>query len=259
MSHDRSISRQLPATHLSRFKNVLVSGCSFTFNPSSTEQQTWPYYLRDLCGFEEVYDASQMGAGTNHIFNSIINEIETNKNINSESTLVVIMWSSLQRTDVIATTDITKDYHRSSNYNFDNTFSTLSIFNKAMESRHGKLQEDLCKIYKRVVSPTAQIYESILKILALRSYLIEKNFSFVFTNFYDPIWEFELIQSTLTSKVSQYFDIKNKQHNLGDFFRITNQLALPIDAHPTPECHHRWTKEVLIPCLIEKNFVNNIF
>ena len=257
MSHTRNISRHLPATHLSRFKNVLVSGCSFTFNPDNNEQQTWPYYLRDLCGFEEVYDTSQSGAGTNHIFNSIINEIELNENINSESTLVVIMWSSLQRTDVIATTDMTKDYHWASNYNFDNTFSTLSIFDQPNESRRGKLQEDLCKIYKRVVSPTAQIYESILKILALRSYLIEQNFSYVFTNFYYPNWEFDLIHTPLTKKVKQYFDIEDEL-TLGNFMRTTNQI-IPNDSHPTPECHCQWTQEILIPCLLEKNFVSKIF
>jgi hypothetical protein len=105
----RKLAKQFTTTYSTEFKNLLVSGCSYTFNNSENHICSWPYYLRDLAGFNEVYDCSQSGAGSNHIFNSIINEIETNININIQDTLVIIMWSGLTRTDVIAEQDITAE------------------------------------------------------------------------------------------------------------------------------------------------------
>ena len=55
------------------YQNLIVSGCSFTKNFNKNCVHTWPYYLRDLGGFKNVWDSSCPGAGNNHIARSIIN------------------------------------------------------------------------------------------------------------------------------------------------------------------------------------------
>jgi hypothetical protein len=243
----RNIDKQFQSTHQTRFKNLLVSGCSYTWNNSDQHICSWPYYLRDIGSFDQVIDCSQSGAGSNHIFNSVINEIETNSDLNKHNTLVVVMWSGLTRTDVIATQDITAPWHHMSNYNFDQRFATLSIFNHTAKNHPLSV---LCQQYKRLIDTDAQIYESMLKILALECYLKEKEFDFIFTSWMDPVPELARIQSTLTNKVVgslspiPYLDEYAKQKNQKE-----------SDGHPTPDGYLGWTQQHLIPYLVSKNII----
>jgi hypothetical protein len=242
----RDIKNFFQQTHQSQYKNLVVSGCSFTYNNSDVHLCTWPYYLRDLAGFDQVYDCSQSGAGNNHIFNSIINEIETNKDISPESSLIIVMWSGLSRTDVIATVELTRDWHFMSNYRFDDKFSTLSIFN--MDTKINDL-ETLCYYYRRVIDPAAQIYESMLKVIALYHYLKNKNFNFVFLNYTDPAAELKFLSSSLTETFKM---LMNPVMYLGTYAKETKKLELN-DGHPSPDGHLNWTQEHLIPFLCVNN------
>lgn len=244
----RAIAKQFNTTHSSRYKNILVSGCSFTYNNSEIHACSWPYYLRDLTGFEQVYDCSQSGAGSNHIFNSVINEIETNPDIDSDNTLVIIMWSGLSRTDVIATNNITRPWHDMSNYDFDQKFSTLSIFGQTSETQSPI--GNLCLQYKKLIDGDAQIYESCLKIIALESYLKQKGFSFVFLSWQNPQPELERVSIGPT--------IKSKLENIEYLreFSIARDQTEPC-GHPTPDAYLSWTREKLLPYLDKLGLTTN--
>lgn len=239
---DHTLNRIFKPTHQTPYKNLLVSGCSFTFNNSKTDSCSWPYYLRDLVNFETVYNVAQSGAGTTHIFNSIVNEIETNKNIDPDNTQVIVMWSGLTRTDTIATRDITRPWHHMSNYDFNNHFATLSIFNEV----DGKTDLDnLCKQYKLLVDSDAQIYESLLKIVALDGYIKSKRFDYLFTSWQDPTPELDRIKSPMINTVK---NLVSSVDYLGEFAR-KNQLLEPDSGHPSPNGYLEWTKQCLIPSL----------
>jgi len=246
----RLIDRQFSPTHTANYKNLLVSGCSFTYNNHESAVCSWPYYLRDLAEFKQVYDCSQSGVGSNHIFNSIVNEIETNPAIRPDNTLIIVMWSGLSRTDVIATNDVTKPWHHMSNYDFDETFSTFSIFNNVSKTGVNSITEDLCIDYKKLISSDAQIYESCLKIIALESYLRDKGFSFVFTSWNDPTQELNIVSigSIIKSK------LKNIDY-LGNFAKAHNLLE-PC-GHPTPNGYLGWTREKLLPYLSKLGLVTD--
>ena len=79
MWHKRSVPRTFDVQHNFRRQNLVVSGSSFTYNNSNTDACTWPYYLRDLGGFESVYDTSLPGAGNAHIANSLQWSLESNR------------------------------------------------------------------------------------------------------------------------------------------------------------------------------------
>ena len=191
-----------------------------------------------------MFDCSQSGAGSNHIFNSIINEIETTPELTPDDTLVVIMWSGLTRTDVISTPDITRPWHFISNYNFNDSFSTLSIFNNA----DGKtLLDDLCRQYKRLVDPNAQIYESLLKIIALDAYLKQKGFKHIFVSWKDPALDTDHIDSPLVNTVNSLLD---PVRYLDEYAKANQQKE--TDGHPTPNGYLGWTRECLIPYLIDR-------
>ena len=243
----RNIVKKFQSTHQTGFKKLLVSGCSYTWNNSEQHACSWPYYLRDIGGFDQVIDCSQSGAGSNHIFNSVINEIETNVAVDKHNTVVVVMWSGLTRTDVIGTQDITAPWHHMSNYNFDQRFATLSISNQT--SNNNPLSV-LCQQYKRLIDTDAQIYESMLKILALDCYLKEKEFDFIFTSWMDPVSELNRINSTLSTKV---VDLLSSIPYLDEYVRQKKQKEL--DGHPTPDGYLGWTRQHLIPYLESKKFI----
>jgi len=250
----RKLNKQFTTTHKTKFKNLLVSGCSFVYNNSEEYLCTWPYYLRDHAEFEEVYDCSQSGAGGNHIFNSTINEIETNNNIDNNNTLIIIMWSGLNRTDVVAERSITRPWHFMSNYDFDDQYSTLSIFN--IGGFDGSTQIDkLCRQYKKLVSVDAQVYESLLKIIALKAYLDQKGFKSVITSWKDPRLELEkttISQTIVDSALSTLNEIEYLDSH------ATLKKLKERDGHPSPDGHLTWTREHLLPYLESTNFVTKL-
>lgn len=250
MAKTRKLPRSFPQTHSTNFQNLLVSGCSMVWNNSEEDSCSWPYYLRDLAGFNEVYDCSQSGAGTNHIFNSVVNHIETS-NIDLSSTLILIMLSGLSRTDVIAEKDVTRSWHHMSNYNFSEKFSTLSLFNNATGN---EVMSELCRDYKKIVSLESQIYESSLKILALHHYLCSKKAKFYFLCWQNPEPDLELISNhTLSQKVMNLI----APVKLLLPFAQDRGMIEPC-GHPTPDGYLAWTKQYLVPFLCLQGVVHDI-
>lgn len=240
MARQRNLTRAFSPTHQCAKENILVSGCSFTYNNSEEHVCSWPYYLRDLCDIKSVYDCSQSAAGSNHIFNSVVHEIESNPDINCNNTIVIIAWSGLTRTDVIADKEITQPYHVVSNYVFDDKFATLSILN-SFSSKDKHFIDDMSRQYKRVVNTDAQILESALKIIALKNYLENKNFNHVFVQYQDLSEELKTLDQTIYQQTINCFD---NVVPIG-----THSTEFEEDGHPTPNSYLAWTKECLISYL----------
>ena len=239
----RTLARQFEQTHTTRYKKLLVNGCSFTCNNSDHDICSWPYYLRDLVGFEEVVDCSQIGAGTSHIFNSTVNEIESDSTLTPDDTLVIIMWTGLTRTDVVATQDITKPLHPISNYNFDDKFSTLSL----LQGSGDRALQNLWQQHNQLVDTDATIYEGLLKIIALEAYLKHKGFRFLFLSWKDPSTQLDRIQSPLVACVYSFLDPVRYL----DEYSLTNQQRESNSGHPSPDGYLGWTRSCLIPYLVD--------
>jgi hypothetical protein len=250
MAKTRTLPRTFIQTHNTKIQNLLVSGCSMVWNNSEKDICSWPYYLRDLAGFKEVYDCSQSGAGTNHIFNSVINDIETGK-VDISSTLILIMWSGLSRTDVIAESDITQPWHHMSNYYFSEKFATLSLFNNV--TGNGKL-DTLCRDFKKIVSLESQIYESSLKILALHHYLSSKHAKFFFFSWQDLELDLSLISNDIIAE--KVMNLIAPVKLLVPFARSNGMLG--SCGHPTPDGYLAWTQQYLIPFLKSQDILNGI-
>lgn len=228
--------------------NLLVSGCSFTDNISMTETVTWPWYLKTLMGFRTVYDCSQSGSGNNHIFNSIVNECETNTDITSKNTMAVIMWSGWSRSDAIGHKHVTQTLCPISNYEFSENYATLSLFRN---SRDNKTEaEKLCVQYARVVEPEAQIYESCLKIIALKNYLENKKMPYVFLSWKNIENEFKFVSDPHVLSMGEQIAGYMAPIVTLDDYAASKHLQAP-DGHPDTEAHLRWSRHVLMPYLFE--------
>jgi hypothetical protein len=239
------------------YKYLLVGGCSFTDNRSQSADiahnhiVTWPYYLRDLCGFDSVIDCSLPGAGNKFIHDAAISEIEYNSDIDFSNTLVVIMWSGNERDDFIASSDAV-DASLQDRYVFPNGSS--AIISRGLQSKSNCLL-DLVNVDK-IKDKNSKSLENYLQVVSLWHYLVNKGFRFVFTQFHrgslnDEHWDLgSELQQPLREK---YNHMVNKLNiTLGEYAQKTNQLSMD-NYHPGPQANLEWTRKHLIPFILHES------
>ena len=253
----RNLNRVFSSVYTTSYKNLLVSGCSYTWNRSEEHICTWPYYLRDLCNFEEILDCSQAGSGFNHTFNSVINEIENNSNITPDNTFIIIMWSGLERVDVTANIDLVKSYSNMETHCFDSQLSSLSLFihqpkwKTILGTDPNKDIELLRQMYRTLIDSKAQVFDSYIKLIALYNYLKNLNFKFVFLEWDSTVTKLSTSSSRLAD---QYQRMTANIQTLGDYATVNNK-RIPNDGHPTPDAHLEWTRTILVPYLTKNNLI----
>jgi hypothetical protein len=213
------------------YKNLLVGGCSFTYNISNTDSSSWPYYIRDKCGFDEVYDCSVQGAGNYQIMTSVIHALETTK-LDPKDTLIIVMWSGYGRDGVIVGGDVTE--HPDYVYNYTNHVKCIitDYKNKTLHSR---------------------AIENYIYIVLLWEYLKSKGYSTVFLNFVEPGMPVRDTTFDITKFLPQ--DLANRFKMMfspvENFYKycVKNNLLQEDDFHPTMQGHLRWAHNVLAPAL----------
>ena len=243
------IKKQFDTVYNFGIKNLIVSGCSFTYNNHEYSPTTWPYYLRDIGGFEQVYDCSLPGSGNYHISNSLIWGLE-NDRPDPKQSLVIVMWSSHNRDDCIC--PVSQD---SEPYAFQFNYSEriVSGIRGASSST-----TNLFKEYNQIKTPESRAIENYLYISNTWHYLKSSGFKFLFLEF---------LNSDLPSRTSHFdikkhlpFNISKKLHgmmeNITDPYTwaLKNDLLLDDDFHPSPDGHLSWTKNVLCPHMSQRRF-----
>jgi hypothetical protein len=246
----RNIKKQFNIIHDFGFQNLIVSGCSFTYNDIDTAPVTWPYYLKDLGGFDQVLDCSLPGAGNSHISDSLIWGLEI-ENPDPASSLVIVMWSGHDRDDYICPKEHINNYPFQFNYS-KNAMSSITGGN-AMESNGNGISDGLKKLSMTKTSESRAI-ENYLYIAKTYQYLKSLNYKFLFLNFVNPT---EPVGGTNTFDIKKYLPNPAKQKldsmitEIDDpyHFSVRHNLLDGDNFHPIPFGHLRWTKKVLIPHL----------
>jgi hypothetical protein len=246
----RSISKQFATETDLAYKNLVVSGCSFTYNNSETSAVTWPYYLRDLAGIDQVYDCSLPGAGNYHICYSTIWSLETT-NFNPTDTLVIVMWSGHNRDDAIISADSLNKLPMS--FNYTNSVVTGISGGNHPESKNNAENRPI-KDLDQIKSIKSRTIENYLYVATLYHYLLQKQYKFLFLDYLDRSilnrgYDFEIrdyLNDNLKSKynVMIEYGIENLYR-----FAIKNDLLHTDDFHPSPDGHLKWTREHLLPFL----------
>lgn len=244
----RHIEKQFNTVASLGFKNLMVSGCSFTYNNSDNCAVTWPYYLRDLGGFDEVFDCSMVGGGNQHIVNSLIYSIETSS-VNPEDTLIIVQWAGHDRDDYIVAKENLNDYPFEYQYQ-DDAFvgvtggQAIANFNDV----------NSIKNVQAMKNRTCRSIENFVRVKSLQTYLKQKGFTFVFfeyrdyslpgrDNNFDPKpWLHEQAASEYQSMMTEFDQNFYK-------FCLKNNLMEDDDFHPSPDGHLAYTKTVLLPNL----------
>jgi hypothetical protein len=242
------LKKQFDTVYNFNFENLVVSGCSFTYNNSDTSAVTWPYYLRDLGGFQTVFDCSMPGAGNSHISDSLIWGLELEP-MEPEKTLIIVMWSSADRDDYIAPKKNINNYPFQFHYS-QNVMSAITGGiqpNSPVNTIHG------LKELSDTKNNESRAIENYLYITKTYQYLKALNYKFVFLDF---------LQGNIPSR-SNHFDIKKYLPNIAKE-QVDSMMSNPVnlyeyavktdllcvdDFHPNPDGHLEWTKKILIPHL----------
>ena len=242
----RDIKKQFDTIHDFKLKNLIISGSSFAYNNSETTAVAWPYYLRDVGGFERVLDTSLPGAGNQHISNSLQWAIENDQPDPIES-LIVIQWSHDTYDDYICPKSIINDYPFKFNYS-DNVMSGIT----GGIGGGGNTKKDLTALADTKTLESRAI-ENYLHISGLFNFLTSQHYKFIFLP--NPAKIF--LKGSANCKIEDFLPkhIKNK----------LNQMYIPITSiaewaikynfldydqyHSVPDGHLDWTQKVLLPKL----------
>jgi hypothetical protein len=217
------------------YKNLLVGGCSFTYNISDADSSSWPYYLRDKCGFDQVYDCSIEGASNYQIFSSIIYALETT-DLDPTETLVIIMWSGYNRESKIVSAGCVGNKKYAYNYNNQVSCINTTNYNNQLNQK----------------SNESQALENYVHVASTWNYLKNRGYQFVFLNFVDPT-----IKNKNTFNIEQFLPIELKKKFTLMFADIENFFVYCVkhdylqedQFHPTMQGHLNWTHHVLAPAL----------
>jgi len=246
----RNIKKQHGTVHNFGIKNLIVSGCSFTYNELDTVALTWPYFLRDLGGFEQVLDCSFPGAGNSHISDSLIWALEMDQPDPVDS-LVIVMWSGHDRDDYICPKENINNYS-SQFYYSENVMSSITG-GGSTQSAGNSISDGLKKLSKTKNNESRAI-ENYLCVAKTYQYLKSSNYKFLFLNFINLKESVggtdsfdikkhlpKLAQQKLNSMITE---IDDPYH-----FSVRYNLLLGDNFHPNQYGHLRWTRTVLIPHL----------
>jgi hypothetical protein len=240
------IKKQFDTVHNFGVKNLIVSGCSFTYNNHESAAVTWPYYLKDLGNFTEVLDCSLPGAGNGHISNSLQWALE---NTPTNDSLIVVMWSGNDRDDYISPRS------NINNYPFQFHYSKNTVTGITGGSDDQSKGNTICgfKEFAQTKTPESRAIENYLYILGLWNYLTVNKYKFVFLDYIDRSLpsrtkDFE-IQEYLPETAKTKLDSMITQMPTPYEWAIKNNLLISDDFHPSPDGHLDWTKQVLLPYL----------
>lgn len=247
----------------SKFKHLVVSGCSFTTNLNSPGPYAWPNMLADWTGME-VHNLAVAGAGNDHISKSIILYLEQKK-LEPDDTLVMAMWSGVGRIDWITDKNLSnfKDLYPFAYY-YD-TCNELVLGGNWWNNRNADHLTKTLKEYSKYQSESTFALHSWLAMTSLTNYLITRGYQFYYTSFIDYATEVkgdavsvdfltELKKLNLTLNKTHWLHIDSSDH-YGNWARKNKLLDVIDDFHPSGDAPERWPREVLIPYLVEQGIL----
>jgi len=246
----RDIPKQFHVERDFGYKNLIVSGCSFTYNNADSVAVTWPYYLRDIGNFDEAYDCSLPGAGNTHIKNSIISCLDTNPHLQGNESLILVCWSGNNRDDHIV------DPTCLGNYPFEYSYSDgASLALSGGEYGQGNLQDDVSVLIDKLracKSKKSRALENYIAIRSLYTYLSYIQTKFVFFEYRDhnlPAGDrsFDITKYLEPNTKKLYNSMMHKWSTDIYTYSIRHDMLMPDEFHPSPDAHLNYTREILVP------------
>ncbi len=222
-------------------KNLIVNGCSFTYETPTSWATTIQKYL------EPVYynNLAFSGAGNTYICNGTVELLESIK-LPPNETLVIIMWSGIGRKDIRISNDWV-DQFEFTNHGY--------LFSGGVGAgwTHNKVTRQLFEKWYSLSDEESMCKDSVVHFKLLESYLNLKGYRYLFTSYFD-YWlstKFNWISGDICIPYS--FKEYNYDYSnwitpcLGEY--AYNKNGLDKTFHPTQDCHQQYAEEIILPFL----------
>lgn len=251
-------------THRCHFKNLVVSGCSFSTAGDPKMPSSWPEFLQISLGIENFFPLARNAAGNRQISQSLIWCLENNQ-IDAAETLVIVMFSGNDRDDEIVDVKCIKDLDNTNSYFlYSNTVAgACTGGQKVVTAGNTKLEFDFKSTMIGMKNNESRAIENYLHTVGVYNYLQNKDFSFVLTNFLDPAvpnrsMNFDIRYHLPEGLVYKYDSMLNT--NLENIYTWScrHNMLQADDFHPSYMGHLSWTNQVLIPYLKTKFDIQKI-
>jgi len=249
-------------------KNLVVNGCSYTAESSGCV--SWAQYLAEKLEIDCYKNLAMGGAGNRYICWSTM-EYLTASEFDPEETLVVIMWSGVDRKDMMISHEwaqhlgLTYGFVPQQNYpvipgNDDTVRYLLSGGCVGSWLETAQVSEIFHPMY-RVSDRDTMSKESLFDFVNLQNYLERHRYRYKFTTFMN-LWnstDLPFAQMDCSIAMDRYawaqkfdwspwFFVDQEKNGLAEFAYALDQLQ---DLHPTTEAHREFTDSIVWPNIKE--------
>lgn len=247
----------------SKFKYLVVSGCSFTHNNHQESHCVWANTLAVWTNMT-INNLAIPGAGNTHIKNSVILHLEKNKP-NPADTLVLVMWSGPERIDWITDQSLS-NFKEKYPFEYQYTDKNELVLGGAWWATDKKDHVNrTIREYSKYQSNSSLALNSWLQIQDLENYLKCNNYEYYFMswfNYKDPVdnknrwidFDKELEKMSLFRSTDRWL-VDNIDSSLGRWTQNRPEYLVEDKIHAGWRGHEAWLNEVLIPELLQKNIL----
>jgi hypothetical protein len=252
----------------SLYKNLVVSGCSFTHEPHNEWYPfAWPSIFAEDTKMT-VTNLAMPGAGNEHIARSIILHLEKNRP-NRDDTLVIAMWTGIGRFDWITDASLSnfKDLYPFT-YAYD-MHNELVLAGNWWNLRKGPALHEALLQYSKYQSDYSFAVTSWLAMKNLSNYLCVNGYRHYFTSFVDykrnkikgdglvvPFHD-TLSEIGLQIDTQNWMALADDDH-YGDWALKNDAVDHNDGFHPRfPEANEGWVRQVLVPYFFQEGILQN--
>ena len=238
----------------SKYKTLLVSGCSFTHN-NCDSHFSWGNDLAEWTGMR-IINLGIPGAGNSHISKSIILHIERNQ-LDPAETLVIPMWSGIARIDWVADRELS-NFKNTYPFTYDyDQFNELVVGGSWWHRENNKTHIIKTLIeYSKYQTAHSLALDSWLSMTSLINYLNAKGFEHYHTSILNHGFDQEEKWIDYEQELAE-LNLKLDKTNwvipcIGNYCKDRGMLQ-DDNFHPTMQGHESWTRTVLMPFLAERD------
>lgn len=223
-----------------KYKNLLVSGCSFTKDWGAGALRSWPHFVQQHYNFDTVINCALSGAGNKHIADSIVHQLEFNTELTPADTYVIVMWTGADRMDTLIADTYKNQFHNSDHYYYNDhivTGTTGGIHRK---------QGVLGALYD-VKNQDILALETFINITNTYHYLRSRGYKFKFLTWRniklparDHAFDWQELLDPPVDVTYMFTDILTVYE-----YCLRMEYMSKDDYHPTAEGYQHWVDDVL--------------